>query len=484
MTGKLLNNRYEVIRTLGRGGFGETFLAKDTHLPSQRACVIKQLKPASEDPAILALVQERFAREAVILEKLGNQSPQIPSLFAYFVERGEYYLIQEFIEGQTLKEVAKGGPQDERFVRQLFLQLLPVLDLIHSQGIVHRDLKPDNIILRDRDRCPVVIDFGAVKETMGTVMTSGGHTAKSIIIGTPGFMPSEQAIGRPVYGSDLYALGLVGIFLLTGKLPQEWATDYDSGRILWREGLSLGDRVLEEVLERAIAPMAGDRYPSARAMLQGLQTTATPAPDGQTTPPTQMTTAIAPHQHSPHGISQGPATQNPDPSAPSTVHRQPWMMVAIVLLIMGSPILAHYWPRASVDNDPPPPPVNNNPPMPPEPLPEVRPEPGQAVRRYYGTLNNQDYGQAWQLLTPELRSDRQLHPQGYDSYLEWWTKVAFVEVYTTSTESQSGDRAVVVTSLNYQLVSGREVTQGLQFYFTWNRDRRLWLIEKVESWNP
>lgn len=221
MKSTLLNNRYRVIQVLASGGFGETFLAEDTQMPSKRKCVIKQLKPLENNDQIYKLVQERFQREAALLEKLGDSKNQIPQLYAYFTYDDQFYLIQEYIKGETLaKKKKKEGILSENSVKEILINILPVLEYIHSKRIVHRDIKPDNIIIRSSDRQPVLIDFGAVKETMQTVIAVSENSTKSIVIGTPGFMPSEQSAGRPVYSSDLYSLGLTAIYLLTGKIPQ------------------------------------------------------------------------------------------------------------------------------------------------------------------------------------------------------------------------------------------------------------------------
>ena len=137
-------------------------------MPSHRKCVVKQLKPINDQPQTHQLVQERFQREAAILEQLGESHDQIPRLYAYFSEAEQFYLVEEWVEGPTLTEtLQRSGPLNEPTVQQLLINLLPVLDYIHHKRIVHRDIKPDNIILRRRDNQPVLIDFGAVKETMG-----------------------------------------------------------------------------------------------------------------------------------------------------------------------------------------------------------------------------------------------------------------------------------------------------------------------------
>ncbi|MEH2128015.1 protein kinase domain-containing protein [Nostoc sp.] len=273
MTITLLNNRYQVIQVIGAGGFGETFLAEDVHMPSRRRCVIKQLKPiTNNDPQTYQLIQQRFEREAATLEYLGESSHQIPKLYAYFSENGQFYLVQEWIHGQTLTKIVEAkGFESETAVRQILLSLLSVLDYVHSKGIIHRDIKPDNIILRSVDNEPVLIDFGAVKETIRSVVNSPGYPTRSLVIGTPGYMPSEQAVGRPVYATDIYSLGLTAIYLLTGKHPQELVTDLKTGEILWQQHAPNVSSQLAAVLNQAIKPHAGDRYSTASKMLYALQ---------------------------------------------------------------------------------------------------------------------------------------------------------------------------------------------------------------------
>jgi serine/threonine-protein kinase len=290
MTITLLNNRYQVIQVLGAGGFSETFLAEDTHMPSRRRCVIKQLKPISNDPQTYQLIQQRFEREAATLEYLGKSSGQIPELYAYFSENGQFYLVQEWIHGQTLRNVVEAkGYESETAVRQILLSLLPVLEYIHSKGIIHRDIKPDNIILRSPDSKPVLIDFGAVKETIRSVVSSPGLPVQSMVIGTPGYMPSEQALGRPVYATDIYSLGLTAIYLLTGKQPQELETDQQTGEILWQEYARNISASLAKVLNQAIKPNASDRYTTASKMLYALESASYIVPPTVTRPATAAT---------------------------------------------------------------------------------------------------------------------------------------------------------------------------------------------------
>ena len=267
----ILNNRYRIVRTLGSGGFGDTFLSEDTHMPSARKCVVKQLKPSTNDPKVWQIIQDRFQREAAILEVLGKANHQIPELFAYFTENDKFYLVQEYVEGATLaQEVASNGALGELRVRGIVSSLLQVLEFVHSQGVIHRDIKPDNIIIRKSDGQPVLIDFGAVKEVVSSNLDSQGYTTSSIRIGSPGFMPLEQAAGKPVFSSDLYSLGLTAVYMLTGKLPQA-LSDFATGEIKWQEHVPGISQSFAAAINKAIENQYRDRFKTAREMIEAVE---------------------------------------------------------------------------------------------------------------------------------------------------------------------------------------------------------------------
>jgi serine/threonine protein kinase, bacterial len=287
MTTQLFNDRYQIIYTLGSGGFGDTFLAEDTHMPSRRLCVVKRLRPIQANSEVNQLVQDRFQREAAILESLGSGHSQIPKLYAYFYSPADkqFYLVQEWIDGETLSAmVRQQGRLNEVEVRQILMSLLPVFDYVHSQGIIHRDVKPDNIIVRrsplvqaklstsqnQAQNQPVLIDFGAVRETMAAGVNAPGRST-SIVIGTPGYMPSEQSVGRPVFSSDLYSLGMTAIYMLTGKRPQDFENNPHISEPIWQADAQATSLELVDILNKAIAFNPLDRYQTAPEFLAVLQ---------------------------------------------------------------------------------------------------------------------------------------------------------------------------------------------------------------------
>jgi serine/threonine-protein kinase len=265
---QLLKHRYQILRVLSEsGGFAQTFLGEITDMPSRRRCVIKKLRTIA-DPQDSKCAQGRFQREAAVLERLGDASDQIPKLYAYFVEGQDFYLVQEFVEGLTLRQIVQqGAPLGEKTVGELLIALLHVLAYVHEQDVIHRDIKPDNVILRRRDNKPVLIDFGIVKEV---VRASGdGNPTHSMVAGTPGYISPEQAVGRPVFASDLYGLGVTAIFLLTGKSPR-WLTDPATGRINWRQHVPRVSPAFAAILDKSTEMYARNRYRTAEQMSEDL----------------------------------------------------------------------------------------------------------------------------------------------------------------------------------------------------------------------
>jgi len=316
MMSNLLDNRYRITSVLGSGGFGETYLAEDTKMPSNRRCVIKQLKPVADNPQMYELLQQRFQREAAVLEHLGEESRYIPKLYANFVENGLFYLVQEWIDGLTLTQEIEGkGEWNEDAIRRLMIGILQTLIYVHDRGIIHRDIKPDNIILRFGE--PVLIDFGAVKETVNvSTLRSAGQQAHSIVIGTPGFMASEQAAGRPFFASDLYSLALTAIFALTGKYPQQIGTDPQTGEVYWQNQVLGISADLKSIFAKVLQFDPRDRYISAREMLAALQISpssnqakfskSVPIPPAMSN---MQTVAVTPRGYTPQAIQSTPNIQ-------------------------------------------------------------------------------------------------------------------------------------------------------------------------------
>ncbi|WP_310428490.1 CHASE2 domain-containing serine/threonine-protein kinase [Chamaesiphon sp. VAR_48_metabat_135_sub] len=263
----LLDGRYQVEHTLGAGGFGMTYLARDTKRPGKPQCAIKQLVPARRDANFVSLARRLFNTEAEILSKLGHH-PQIPHLLAYFEDRQEFYLVQEFIDGMTLDRELEGAtqPWTEEQVLDLLRQLLPVLGFIHSQYVIHRDLKPGNIIRERHHSKLVLIDFGAVKEIQPQVTDEQNVT---ISIGTRGYTPPEQYAGQPNYTSDLYALGSIAIEALTNIQPRYLPVNKDTGNMIWHDLVTVSPALIQ-VLDKMVAYNFPDRYQSATAVLLDL----------------------------------------------------------------------------------------------------------------------------------------------------------------------------------------------------------------------
>ncbi|MEA5529398.1 SUMF1/EgtB/PvdO family nonheme iron enzyme [Dolichospermum sp. UHCC 0684] len=264
----VLQERYRGVRVIGEGGFGRTFLAVDEQR-LDTPCVIKQFLPQQSGSAALEKATELFKQEAFRLRDLGKHS-HIPDLLAFFPQEGRLYLIQEFIEGKNLlDELQQKGKFSESEVKQILIELLPILQFVHDNKVIHRDIKPENIIRSSQTGALFLIDFGVSKEVGGSVLTRVGT-----ITGTPGYAPPEQMRGKVFPNSDLYSLAVTCIRLLTGYFQKDDGDDliFDSMRMqwIWKQYVSVSQE-LEIVLDKMLQDIPVNRFQSANEVLSGLE---------------------------------------------------------------------------------------------------------------------------------------------------------------------------------------------------------------------
>jgi formylglycine-generating enzyme required for sulfatase activity len=264
----ILQERYRSVRVIGEGGFGRTFLAVDKQR-LDTPCVIKQFLPQQSGSAALEKATELFKQEAFRLRDLGKHS-HIPDLLAFFPQEGRLYLIQEFIEGKNLlDELQQKGKFSESEVKQILVELLPILQFVHDNKVIHRDIKPENIIRSSQTGALFLIDFGVSKEVGGTVLTRVGT-----ITGTPGYAPPEQLRGMVFPNSDLYSLAVTCIRLLTGHFQKDDGDDliFDSMRMqwTWKQYVSVSQE-LEIVLDKMLQDLPINRFQSAYEVLSSLE---------------------------------------------------------------------------------------------------------------------------------------------------------------------------------------------------------------------
>lgn len=267
----LLHDRYQILGILGKGGFGETFLSSDLSLPDKPTCVVKQLRPPTNEPKVFRMTKQLFDREAETLAKLGSH-PHIPQLLDYFEDNQQFYLVQEYVKGHNLhQEVKKRGPFSEAGVKQFLSELLPILQYIHQKKVIHRDIKPANLIRRQTDRKLVLIDFGSVKNQVNTFIANSNsqNAFTSFAVGTQGFAPPEQMALRPVYASDIYAVGATCLYLLTGKSPKAITVDADTGELLWEKLVKVSPQ-FAKVLKTMLEVSVRHRYKSAQEVMDAL----------------------------------------------------------------------------------------------------------------------------------------------------------------------------------------------------------------------
>jgi serine/threonine-protein kinase len=279
--GTQIDNRYLIQRILGQGGLGRTYLAFDTHRFNE-PCVLKEFAPWETGDLEFAKARDLFKREAKILHQI--QHPQIPKFLACFEGQGRLFLVQEYVKGKTYSQLLKqrqkqGGVFYEPEIIQWSIDLLPVIDYIHSCGIIHRDISPDNIMQPDRGSLPVLIDFGVGKLTKSLDRYEGdpdsdinnrSFVGKMSFVGKIGYASREQiGMGICSPASDLYSVGVTAIVLLTGKEPMQLMSR-DSLDWEWRKCANVSD-AFAAILDKLIADRPRNRYQLATEVLSDLK---------------------------------------------------------------------------------------------------------------------------------------------------------------------------------------------------------------------
>ncbi|MBE9005467.1 serine/threonine protein kinase [Fortiea sp. LEGE XX443] len=284
----ILDGRYMSTKLLGRGGFASAFLARDRRIPGIRACVVKQFQPAENISANqLRTAQQLFEREADVLAEIGREHEQIPELYAFFQitvtsftppnhEEQFFYLVQEYIDGQTLEEeLTQNGKFSETEILYVLQEILKILQFVHDKNIIHRDIKPSNI-MRRQDGKVFLLDFGAVKQITNV---ASGTVAASTGIYSAGFAPPEQMTGNQIFPcTDLYALAVTALTLLTGE-PATQLFDPLINQWTWRSHVTINQH-LADVLDKMLLPAVSQRFQSANEVLAELC--------GQRIPPTLL----------------------------------------------------------------------------------------------------------------------------------------------------------------------------------------------------
>jgi eukaryotic-like serine/threonine-protein kinase len=368
-----LGGRYKVISHLGAGGFGQTFLAEDLHLPGHPPCVVKQLKPEISNDHTLQMARRCFNTEAEVLYQLGVHE-QIPRLLAHFEEDQEFYLAQEFVEGRSLvHELVEGKVWAEADVIALLKDILTVLSFVHQQQVIHRDIKPSNLIRRKKDQKIELIDFGAVKQVGTPVDPESGLTNVTISIGTKGYMPNEQLAGKPRFSSDVYSVGILGIQALTGVHPRHLEEDTE-GEIAWHYRAPQVSQGLRQILDRMVSYDFRSRYRDAMEALEALNRVETIAPvvdrtdaptvlqnvtqlqspahaysgseaQDEDVPPTAIWLAAANHADMTHMATHAVGRRRPTATMPTEIHsprrsNRIWSIVGAIAALGSSYTLA------------------------------------------------------------------------------------------------------------------------------------------------
>lgn len=273
-----LRGKYQLIECRGEipGGQETIYYAKDITSSTDQIYLLKQFTPRYNYDCQFQAAKRLFIQEAQILQKLGTHT-QIPQIFDYFEENEQFFLVQELIEGQNLQqELEEKKHLTESETVALLKDALEVLQFVHQNNYIHQDLKPSNFIRNKYDRKIYLIDFGTIKEKIQPEnLDNQGNFTRTVAIGTPGYIPDEQKLGKPEFCSDIYALGMVAIQALSGINPGDLSYDID-GNPLWHNHLPTSNYNFNpkflSLIDFMVRGNYRERYQSAAEVLKDLET--------------------------------------------------------------------------------------------------------------------------------------------------------------------------------------------------------------------
>jgi eukaryotic-like serine/threonine-protein kinase len=266
----ILHLHYQIVKVLGLGRSGITYLAQDIDRVFQEKgyanesplYVIKEIQSTHNSELSLSVIQARFGATGSIAYQVG-QHPQVPSIVAKFEEDGHRYLVREYIEGELLSQALSPGTiWSQTQVFDFLMDLVGILCFVHSFNYIHQDINPHNIIRRNDDGRFNLIGFSAIKDLGNPDLHTSANCHHS------SYIPYEQEHNLPQFNSDIYAVGAIAIQALTGKFPIE--RDPDSYEFQWQDGLKIDPRLVK-IIDRMVRPDYRNRYQSGFEVLADLQ---------------------------------------------------------------------------------------------------------------------------------------------------------------------------------------------------------------------
>lgn len=266
MSTHTLHLHYQIVKVLGLGRSGITYLAQDIDKIESSLYVVKEIQSPNSSELSPALIRAIFEATGSIAYRVG-QHPQIPSIVAKFEEDGHRYLVREYIEGELLsQELMPGMIWSQTQVFDFLMDLIGILCFVHSFNYIHQDINPHNIIRRYDDGKFNLIGFSAVIDLGNTDLSTLANY--QVNYNNSSYIPYEQEHNSPQFNSDIYAVGAIAIQALTGKFPID--RDPDSYEFQWQNNLKIDARLLK-IIDRMVRPDYRNRYQSGFEVLADLQ---------------------------------------------------------------------------------------------------------------------------------------------------------------------------------------------------------------------